>query len=369
MPCKLIMAGIGCLLFLSCMQNKPFQVVHSDNPSFIENSVFNASENLADPKFQSLKSKYQLDTIFSGEKDELKRILLLRHWIHKKIKIDDYGPYKGNGSVESILDEALKGHGFHCGFFSSVQNAVVNAYGYITRCLLVDTGVPVDYMVGGGHHAVNEIWLNSFNKWFMSDAKYDYHFEKKGVPLSALEIRAEYLKNKGADITLVKGSERTAVAGLPEYNIKTKEQLAAVYTWISWYKYNNRYSNNPNDSADLIMYKDSYFDTHTWLWDGKPLWAYNTRYLHLIQDWQAIEWTPNTISSKVLITGSKAKIYLTSTTANWKTYQMKALPDGEWKNIPDSVEIDLRQEETKIVFRVMNLAGVTGVEHKIMIAR
>ncbi len=366
---KLLIAGIGYLLASGCRENKPFLVSHSDNPAFINNTVFTSSENLSDPKFEALKVKYQLDTAVGVEKDELKRILLLRHWIHKKIKINDYGPYAGNGSVESTLEEAMKGNGYHCGYFMDVQNAILNAYGYITRCILADTGIPIDYMVGGGHHAVNEVWLNSYHKWFLSDAKYDYHFEKNGVPLSALEIRDEYLKNKAADITLVKGPGRAVVAGLPEYNIKTKEQLARVYTWISWNKNNNRYSGQPDNSADIIMYEDDYFKNHTWLWDGKPHWAYNTQFLHLVPDRKAIEWTPNTISSRVLIEGSKAKIHLTSVTPNLKTYQMRELPDGKWRNVTDSVEIVLNKERYELIFRTVNLAGVTGSEHKIIIAR
>lgn len=334
------------LALLAC-NSRHYKKVASVNPQSFPDTAFVSFEDLSSPKFEALKKRYRLDTIFHGEKDELKRILLLCHWIHQKIKIDDYGPYAGNGSVESTLDEGLKGHGFHCGFFSAIQNAILNAYGYVTRSLLVDTGIPVDYMVGGGHHAVNEVWLNSNHKWFLSDAKYDYHFEKNGIPLSALEIRDEYLKNKAADINLVVGPNKSIVAGLPEYNINTKEKLARVYTWISWYKYNNRYSNNPNDSAAIIMYNDSYFKTHTWLWDGKPHWAYHTRYLHLTADRSAIEWTPNTIASKVVIEGSSAKIELNSSTPNFKTYQMKEMPDGKWKDISDTLEIQLKKTGMK----------------------
>ena len=49
--------------------------------------AFISFEDLSSPKFQALKEKYQLDTIFHGEKDELKRILLLRDWIRKVISI------------------------------------------------------------------------------------------------------------------------------------------------------------------------------------------------------------------------------------------------------------------------------------------
>lgn len=364
-----LMILIGCSFVSSYGQNKPYHLVKTANPTFFSTTIFDSSEDLSNPKFEALKSKYQLDTIFHGETNELKRILLLRHWIHEKIKIDDYGPYAGDGSVESTLDEALKGHGFHCGYFSAVQNAILNAYGYVTRRLLIDTGVPVDYVAFGGHHAVNEVWLNSYHKWFVSDAKYDYHFEKNGIPLSALEIRDAYLKNKAADITLVKGPERTPVSGLPEYNFKTKARLARLYTWISWYKYNDQYCNWPNEHADIIMYDDAYFKTHTWLWDGKPHWAYHTKYLHLVSDRHKIEWTPNTISTKVLIKNNKAKINLISETPNFKTYQMKVLPGGTWKNIPDSVKIDLKKEKYDIVFRTENLAGVTGPENKVIIER
>ena len=34
-----------------------------------------------------------------------------------------------------------------------------------------------------GHHGINEIWSNKYNKWFLSDAKYNHHFEKDGIPL------------------------------------------------------------------------------------------------------------------------------------------------------------------------------------------
>src|SRR5689334_4746788 len=124
--------AISAILFTSCNSNQPFHTEKVDNPAFYPDTAFVSFEDLASPKFKLLKAKYQLDTVFHGEKDELKRILLLRHWIKQHIKIDNIGPYPDNGSAESILDEAIKGHGFHCGHDMIVQNAVMNAYGYIT---------------------------------------------------------------------------------------------------------------------------------------------------------------------------------------------------------------------------------------------
>ena len=94
------------------------------NPVFYSNLLFRGSEDLDAPKFAALKKTYQLDTVFHGEKNELKRILLLRHWISSHIPIDNIGPYPGDGSPESIVNEGMKGHGFHCGHFMRVQNAI-----------------------------------------------------------------------------------------------------------------------------------------------------------------------------------------------------------------------------------------------------
>jgi len=363
---KLIVLFALELLILSCSTKKAFHEVKVDNPEFIPDTAFVSFEDLTSPKFAMLKEKYQLDTIFHGETDELKRILILRNWINKQIKIDNAGPYPGDGSPESILDEALKGHGFHCGHYMAVQNAVMNAYGYVTRCLGAGEGAPNELEI---HHGINEVWLNTYHKWFLSDAKYNYHFEKNDIPLSALEVRVEYLKNKAADITLVKGPDRTPTEIYPELDNRTKELFARIYTWISWDKYNNRYINWPNDSSGLVMYQDEYFKNNIWIRDGKPHWAYNTRYLHLVQDRNAIEWTPKTISSKVIIEGNKARIELKSNTPNLKTYQMKEIPYGDWKCVSNTVEIELKKDRNEMLFRTINLAGITGLERKIIIER
>ncbi|HZK63311.1 MAG TPA: hypothetical protein VFC34_04150 [Puia sp.] len=200
----------------------------------------------------------------------------------------------------------------------------MNAYGYVTKCLVAGPGGQhgKDF-----HHGINEIWLNSYHKWFLSDAKYDHHFEKNGIPLSALEIRDEYLKNGAADIKMAKGPDRVALDYDSQYD-KSKEYFASVYTNIEWDKHNDLYTHWPKDGSYMIMYNDDYFRHHVWIWDGKPHWAYNTPHMELIADRSAIEWTPNTIAAKVKIEDDKATISLNSNTPNLKTYQMKDLANG-----------------------------------------
>jgi hypothetical protein len=347
-----------------CRSGK-FHEVDAGKPAMVTNSIFVSYEDQGSPKFAALKGKYQLDTIFHGETDELKRILLLRNWIRSKIRIDDAGPYPGDGSAESILDYGLKGYGFHCGHFMAVQNAVMNAYGYVTRCLGAGPG-------GRGgkdfHHGINEIWLNSYGKWFLSDAKYDHHFENNGVPLSALEVRDEYLKNGAADIKMVNGPGRVPVDLDSQYG-KTREDFAGVYTNIEWNKQNDLYVHWPTDSSYQIMYDDDYFKKHTWIWDGKPHWAYHTPHMVLVADRKAIEWTPNTIATKVTIDGDSVNISAISSTPNFKTFQLRRPADTGWAAIPATVSLPLEGAKNQFDLRVVNAAGVTGPVHTVIIEK
>ncbi|HUQ67730.1 MAG TPA: transglutaminase domain-containing protein [Flavitalea sp.] len=343
----------------------------TSNPMFRNNTAFESYEDLSLQKFDSLRQKYQTDTIFHGEQDEFKRVLLLRDWIRKVIHIQDYGdPYPGDGYAERILDAAIKGQGFHCGHYMVVQNAIMNAYGYVTRCIGSGPGIK-----GGpdGHHGINEIWLNKYHKWFLSDAKYNHHFEKNGIPLSALEVRDEYLKNKAADVVLVKGAKRTPIESdgiadsLGIYVKNTRADFARWYTWIEWDKINNRYSSWPNFTNKLNMYRDDYFKNHVWIWDGKPHWAYNTDVMNLVDSREAIEWTPNTISGTVAVKDQSATISLKSVTPNFKEYQMKDLSEGTWVKCDSVVTLPLEKDRVEVAFHAVNAANVAGTDYKVLL--
>jgi hypothetical protein len=366
MKVKDLFIAVTAFLMISCGAREYFQV-EVDNPEFKPNTVFKGSEDLTSPKFNHLIEKYQLDTIFHGETDELKRILLLRHWIKSKVKISDFEiNYPGDGDVEKMLDFAMEGQGYHCGHYMKIQNAIMNAYGYVTRTLGAGPGVK-----GGpdGHHGINEIWLKDYSKWFLSDAKYDWHFEKNAIPLSALEVRDEFLKNQAADILKVKGPDRISIDVDPSTgSTADKARSAQTYTWIEFHGHSDMFTAWPNHQELLIMYDDDFFKNNTWVWGDKPHWAYDKpEFMVKVEDRDAIEWTPNTIASEVSINGKKAHIKLISDTPNLKEYQMKDSPAGEWQKAGDKVEIDLKDKKYELAFRAMNLAGVAGPVHKVVI--
>ena len=81
----------------------------------------------------------------------------------------------------------------------------------------------------------------------------------------------------------------------------------------------------------------------------------------------AIEWTPNTIFSEVIIKDDKVRINLDSETPNFKEYQMKKLPGGVWGKVDNNLELSLKGDVTEVVFTALNRANVRGPEHLIKI--
>ena len=76
------------------------------NPEYRPNELFLACEDYYSPRVKLLRERYGLDKVVEGEADELKRILLLRHWIASSIRIDNDNPTPTRGDAFAILDAA-----------------------------------------------------------------------------------------------------------------------------------------------------------------------------------------------------------------------------------------------------------------------
>ena len=361
---RVITAGVLFALSIAATAGESGRLVMQpvENPRYHGNELFRAFENFYSPRISRLRNRYGLDAVVAGESDEWKRILLLRHWIKSNIAIDNENPTQTRGDTFAILDAALKDGKFHCTHFSIVQHAVLNSFGYVTRRLGCGPGLKND----GGHHGVNEVWVNKFGKWVLIDAKYDAHFEKKGVPLSALEIRDEVWRDGDGSVIRVVGPGRSPMKPDPETG--KWETRPDTYRWCSWETDTNRFTTFPaRPTSTLVVLDDEIFRNNTWYRDGKPHWAYGTPYFIKTarRDW--IEWTPNVISSKVTTTDGRALVSLGSCTPNFRSFQMLD-EAGTWRDCDEQVELSLKTGGgNRFKFRTINLFGVTGTEHRVEI--
>jgi hypothetical protein len=272
--------------------------------------------------------------------------------------VDSLHPTPVREEAFHILDSALRGGRFFCTHFSLVQPAVLSSFGYVSRRLGVGPG-PKD-PEGGWHHGVNEVWVNSLCKWVLTDAKYNVHYEKAGLPLSALEVREELLRDNGAQVCAIYGAARE------ERDPHFFEGIDA-YRWISYWL-DPTFTGFPCAHSSLcVVYDDEYYRRHTWYRGGEPHWAYAAGFFLPVRDRHWIEWTPNVIASQVTLAEGRARIELESCTPNLDTYQMKR-GRGAWRPCPDRLDLKLPANGIELTFRTVNLAGVTGPEHRVVIA-
>ncbi len=110
----------------------------------------------------------------------------------------------------------------------------------------------------------------------------------------------------------------------PDSETGKSETRPDTYRWCSWETNTNRFTSFPaRPTSTLVVLDDEIFHENTWYRDGRPHWAYDTPYFIRTtrRDW--IEWTPNVITSKVTIQNGKARIFLSSCTPNFRTFQFR----------------------------------------------
>jgi len=339
-----------------------YEVVQSPNPEYRPNTVFSAPEDLRSPLFQGLAARYGLDEVVRGESDEFRKLLLLRHWLNSRIVIDRTRPAANDEDALKILEEGPKGGRYSCGHFEAAQHAVLNAMGWVTRSVL--SGPAGDRPDLTGSHGSNEVWCNSLCKWVMIDAEYDSHFEKDGVPLSALEISEAGRTGDASGVSRVQGLERTPV---PAGKFDQWGLTSRAYAFVSWFWQTDRFSAGAKGVSPLeVVYDDDFFRNHTWYRGGQKHWAYDSGNFKRVADRGAIYWTPNVLAVKVRIQRERAMVKIESCTPNLKEYQMKR-EGGGWEAVADSFNLALSKPEETWILRSMNLAGVAGPEHRLVI--
>jgi len=340
-----------------------YRVVSVDNPVYRPNELFPAQEDITSPRFEEVRSKYPLDEVIAGEEDEFRCILRLRQWVHKRLVVDRAKPVPG-GDALVYLAEGPKGAAYSCGHHMIALNAVLNAQGYVTRCLNAGAGGKEGRLTG--HHGMCEVWSNRLRKWVIVDSEHDSHFEKEGVPISALEIRAEVIRNGGADVVRVDGPDR---APQPRERDESWGRTPRTYNFVSWILQGDLHSSWPQQRSSVeIVYDDEYWRTHTWFRDGREHWAYKAGYFLPIAQRGWIEWTPNVLRVRTTIQGTTAHVRINSCTPNFKEYQMKS-EGGNWEAVENTLSLQLSQPRHEWRLRSVNVMNVPGPEHHLIIQR
>src|SRR5262249_10953796 len=140
---------------------------------------------------------------------------------------------------------------------------------------------------------VNEVWSNEHAKWVLVDAKYDIHFERDRVPLSALDLHEAARFDGGKSVVKVQGRGRDAV---PMKGLEYPTSSVLSYWWVSYYLPHNTFTQPPTGKSRLVTWDNEAFRSTTWFRgsgdDLKEHWAYAAKTFVTTRDRRQIEWTP-----------------------------------------------------------------------------
>ena len=325
-------------------------------PAFYAPEIFAAIEDYHNPRLKRLREEYGLEKVVAGEAYEFRRLLKLRHWVHTRWPIDN--DQKEGGDAFAILEKAKAGAGFHCSHSLTVQHAVLVSMGYVARDLGVDRNH--EDLGRSIHHGVNEVWSNDYAKWVMLDAKYDIHFERNGIPLSALELHEAVRADGGKGVVKMEGVERHPV---PMDKPDAPEGTIRSYWWASYYLLTEPHWSG---GSRLLVFDNEAFRNTTWYRatnEGKLVkhWAYAAHAFIPTGSRQQIEWTPGVPDLRARqVAPDTFEIQRRSATPNFKIY-LTRIGGGSWKPLSgDRTRWTLQPGENRFEARTQNLAGVEG---------
>jgi len=341
--------------------------VIAEIPAAVRSRITFRTCDYDDELLAELRRRYRLEEVIAPGKDEWNKQLLLKNWVAGKIT--NGNPTVEAGNALEILEHAAAGKKFYCTYFAITYLQCAQALGWQARKLGVDRLHDPDSL-GSTHHGVAEIWSNQFAKWVVIDAQSNLHFEKDSVPLSAWEIRAEWLKNEGRDVDRVVGVP-------PEHRLKNPaivwwdradEDETACYFWI--YISDNAVRWDEEGAAGFIFPQDSVNAGLTWYqndYDNKKSRLHSGYLKKLFRPTDSIGdayWTVGVVEARLdSATGEKLFLSLDSYCPNRTGYEVTF--DGEsWETVAETkcLAWPVNKGWNNLGLRTTARGGVKGVE-------
>ena len=330
-----------------------------NGPKFAASTLFIGVEDPVNPLAKRLREEYRLDDVVAGETSEFRKMLKLRHWVHSRWHIDNEQNF--NGDVFEILEKAKAGAGFNCSHAMRVQHAAMTAMGFVVRDLGVQCNT--EEYPDGYHHGINEVWSNEYARWVLMDGEYDFHFERDGQVLSALEVHEAARSDGGRQIVKVKGEGRTVV---PMNGLGFPFTSAIGYWWVSYHVRQNTFTQPSGNESRLVIFDNEAFRQTTWLRKRgdnmlRKHWAYDARAFIPTTDRHQIEWTPGVPELRVRQTApAELEVRVESVTPNLKTTSVRT-NGGDWQTLNDGrLTWKLKGGENRLDVRTRNVLDVDG---------
>jgi len=206
-------------------------------------------ESLDLGRLEELRERESLAAIVSEGASEFEQILLLKEWVASQWPAGTPNPYPPWDAIV-VLDWIRQGiTGGFCAQYAQVMLQSLASLGMQAR--YIELGSTVNPYA----HFVMEVWSNQFNKWVVIDADYNLHFQRDGIPLSALEVHDALIRDELAEVSVVLGTRRPGHSEVTLWPFQTAE----LYYYLRYHLKANHLA------APLEAPFDRYNDMVEWL--------------------------------------------------------------------------------------------------------
>ncbi|RKY89825.1 hypothetical protein DRQ15_08720 [candidate division KSB1 bacterium] len=322
------------------------------------------------PALAQLRERYDLDSVVSGANSQFEEFVLLNEWVYNKIPGGDPEPDVPWDSL-SILEDIEKGKKFFCVHYALVFVQCALALGYQGRMVQI-----WEEEKGLSGHSVAEVWSDEFNKWIAFDPSGNFHYEKNGVPLGALEIHKVWLSGDFEGLKEVPkmppDGRGLSHAGKP-YSELFKDggpKHTGMYFHLRIIMRNDWFSRSWGEVSDpqglnpeVPPYLHSR-DTLHWTDDRTPPLAnhQNTSVerefnwpINFVRLWFDMKWPLRLLD-----------VHMTSQMPNHRDFMVR-LNGAEWQKKPEHFEWELKDGDNKIEVKPVNHWGREGTTTEVIL--
>jgi hypothetical protein len=212
------------------------------------------------PRLAELAERERLRDLIRPGATPFEQILSVKDWAAGQWPAGNPNPYPPWDAL-IVLDWIRAGTtGGFCAQYSQLLLQSLAALGFRARY------VEIGAIENPYAHYVVEVWSPDHGKWVLMDADYNLHFERNGVPLSALDIHDALLDSTAVDLDVVRGTVREGHSTPDAWSLRTAE----LYYYVRYHLKANHIS-EPDEPPF-----DRYNDMVGWSDDRVVPWRAST---------------------------------------------------------------------------------------------
>jgi hypothetical protein len=334
------------------------KVLECQNEKIVRGSYPFAFQPYEERRLQILRERYELDWVTKPGRTDFEKLTLLRDWIRQQWEdgwkratnwggrlgyIDYCPPWDGLVILELAKRKLALGM---CTHYSTAFVHACAALGYPARTVIIKA------------HCVTEVWSNEHKKWVMFDVggdvddstKATYHFEKDGVPLSALEAHQAWIKG---DLDAIRIVPEKAAKRFPS----VRDRISLFERFCITLRNDELTSLEPGEPEHGRMCY--HYDGYLWWKDERSPLPWFSLQSNRAYDFH---WNVNVTEIHLSLGGSRAslKVQLETVTPNFDKFLVR-LDGKEWVEKPSSFLWSLHQGINTLEVKSMNKFGREGI--------